>query len=153
MAYTCPKCGWKHKPSQEKYYSSKGLKKPTCEDCNPSLKQKLDRMLKVSIVNSFSNTYMGYGPLASIPYIPVVLLIPSGLTYFLQGSLANIISFLFFLVGWVGNSYVASKVGDKLSDRLLRGEPVRLIIFGYYAPLLLIVIGVGIAYFIRKSLA
>lgn len=150
MAYTCPKCGWKHKPSQEKYYSSKRLKKPRCEDCNPSLKQKLDRMLKVSIVNSFSNTYMGYGPLASIPYIPVVLLIPSVLIYFFQGSLANIISFLCFLVVWVGNSYVASKVGDKLRARIFRGESVCLIIFGYYTPLLLIVIGVGIAYFIPK---
>ncbi|MBF4326619.1 hypothetical protein EAY16_14670, partial [Vibrio anguillarum] len=114
MAYTCPKCGWKHKPSQEKYYRSKGLVKPICEDCNPSLKQKLNRMLRVSIVNLFSNTYMGYGPFASIPYIPVVLLIPAGLMYFSQGGVANVMSVLCFLIGWVANSYVATKVGDKL---------------------------------------
>ncbi|ASW82851.1 hypothetical protein EAY27_20670 [Vibrio anguillarum] len=146
MAYTCPKCGWKHKPSQEKYYRSKGLVKPICEDCNPSLKQKLNRMLRVSIVNLFSNTYMGYGPFASIPYIPVVLLIPAGLMYFSQGGVANVMSVLCFLIGWVANSYVATKVGDKLRVRLFRGKSVCLIIFGYYTPLLLIVIGVGIVY-------
>lgn len=150
MAYTCPKCGWKHKPSQERYYRAKGLEKPICEDCNPSLKQKLASIRKVSIVNAFSNTYMGYGPLASIPYTPVILLIPAGLTYFFQGGVANILSFLCFLLGWVGNYYVATKVGDKLRIRLFRGEPVCLIILGYYTPLLLIVIGVVIAFLTIK---
>lgn len=150
MAYTCPKCGWKHKPSQEKYCSSKGLGKTICEDCNPSLKQKLNSILRVSIVNSFSNTYMGYGPLASIPYVPVVLLIPTGLMYFFQGGMANVMSVLCFLIGWVSNSYVATKVGDKLRARLFRGKSVCLIVFGYYTPLFLIVIGVGIAHLVME---
>lgn len=153
MAYTCPKCGWKHKPSQEKYYSSKGLERPKCKDCNPSLKQNLNRMLRISLINSFSNTYMGYGPLASIPYIPVLMLIPAGVMHFFQGSIASVISILCFLIGWVSNSYVATKVSDQLSARLHRGKPVCFIIFGYYAPLLFIAIGAGIAYHMMGLLA
>ncbi len=94
---------------------------------------------------------MGYGPLASIPYTPVVLLIPAVLMFFFQSGVANILSILCFLVGWVGNSYMATKVGDKVKARLFRGESVSLIVFGYYTPLFLIIIGVGIAYLVMEQ--
>lgn len=142
MAYTCPKCGWKHKPSQEKYYKTRGWKQPTCEDCNPSRAHKLKNLQKRFIINSFSTTYIGYGPLASVPYIPLVMLLPISVLYFSQGVMANILSFVVFLVGFLVNANVAVKVGDKLHRKLIRGEPVYLTLLGYYSPFFIFVIAV-----------
>jgi len=141
MAFTCPKCGWKHKASQEKYAQSRGLSQPVCEDCNPSLKQKISAMRKAFIISAFSDSYMGYGPLASIPYVPLVLLFSAAMAYVTQGAMAVFLSIFCLLAGYVSNSCIATKVGDSIRYRLLRGQPICFIILGYYAPLILIMIG------------
>ena len=141
MAYTCPKCGWKHKPSQDNYYRVKGLAKPICEDCNPSTRQRVSALIKAMVIGAFSNTYMGFGPLASIAYLPVVMLLPAPVFFVFQESAANLLGLLLFLAAWLVNTNIATRVGDSIRHRLLRGRPIVGLVLAYYAPLGLLLVG------------
>ncbi|QYJ84038.1 hypothetical protein [Shewanella aegiceratis] len=140
MAWTCPQCGWKDKPSQHKYYASKGLARPCCEVCNPSFKQRLPGLRRDLIIGAFSNTYMGYGPLASLPYIPLVMLLPVTILFWVHGTAAIVLSLLLFITGWLSNTYIATKVGELIRHRLQRGRSIYGLVLGYYAPLLLVLV-------------
>ncbi|QYK14551.1 hypothetical protein K0I63_08750 [Shewanella rhizosphaerae] len=140
MAWTCHQCGWKDKSSQHKYYASKGLARPSCEVCNPSFKQRLPGLWRDLIIGSFSNTYMGYGPLASLPYIPLVMLLPVTVLFWVHGTAAIVLSLLLFIAGWLSNAYIATKVGELIRQRLQRGRSIYGLVLGYYAPLLLVLV-------------
>ena len=141
MAYTCAKCGWKHKVSQRKYYQSRGLTRPICEDCNPSMSQKVKRAHKAFLVDAFSTFYMGYGPLASIPYVPIIMLLSVLVAYVSSQKIQLLTSFVFFLVGYVANLHIATEVGDKIRRRLIEGRSVRTILVVYYSPLAAFICG------------
>ncbi|MXR67093.1 hypothetical protein GNT65_00105 [Shewanella sp. JBTF-M18] len=138
MAWTCPQCGWKDKPSHHKYYASKGLTRPSCEACNPSFKQRLPGLRRDLIIGAFSNSYMGYGPLASLPYIPLVMLLPVTVLFWVHGTVASVLSLLLFIAGWFANTYIATRVGESIRHRLLGGSSIFALVIGYYAPLLLV---------------
>lgn len=140
MAYTCPKCGWKHKPSQEKYYQSRGLTQPSCIDCNPTLSQKARKVFFSGLHGSFSNTYMGRGPIASIFYLPVLMLLSVSVAFISPKKLEIIFSFLFFVGSYVATGVITQRVGDIIGKRIIAGKPVSKIVLAYYCPLILIAI-------------
>ena len=135
MAYTCSKCGWKHKPSHERYYQSRGLSQPNCVECNPSSSQQMRKRYVAFVVGSFSNTYMGYVPLASIPYIPVIMLLSVVAAIISPQKLSVPLSFLCFIAGYIAIGYSARKAGKRISLRLAQGQSVVKIVLGYYVPL------------------
>lgn len=149
MAYTCPKCGWKHKPSQEKYYQSRGLPKPTCIDCNPSFSQKVKKRYVAFVIGSFTNTYIGYGPLASIPYFPVLFLLSIGVAFASSQALSIVLSFIFFITGYIGCAIITQYVGEKIGQRLARDQPIFKLVIAYYLPLFVIVLGAAIFWWVK----
>lgn len=140
MAYTCPKCGWKHKPSQEKYYQSRGLTKPTCIDCNPSRSQRARKMFLSGLHASFSNTYTGGGPIASILYLPVLMVLSALVAFISPKKLEIIFCILFFIGSYVATGAITQRVGDIIGKRIVEGKSVSKIVLAYYCPLILITI-------------
>ncbi len=83
---------------------------------------------------------MGYGPLASLPYIPLVMLLPVTVLFWVHGTMAIMFSLLLFITGWLSNAYIATKVGELIRQRLQRGSSIYGLVLGYYAPLFLMLV-------------
>lgn len=140
MGYACAKCGWKDKPSHERYYRSRGLSQPNCIDCNPSAAQKRQKRYVDFVVGLFSKTYLGYVPLASIPYLPLVMLLTVAIALIVPAKLNIILSLLAWIGGYITVGYSAVNAGKRIKIRLDKGQSVAKVIFGYYFPLIVVVI-------------
>ncbi len=140
MALTCTKCGWKDKQSQYKYYKSRGLNQPVCVDCNPSLNHRLTKL----VVSAFTYRRFG-GPPASLLYLPVAFMLAVFTPIFIfEGIIANIAIYILLVIALIANSEIALKVGNRMVCRLIRSQPIYPLVLGYYAPLLLLVLGVAL---------
>ena len=140
MAYTCPECGHKDKPSQDKYYKKTNTIRPNCRLCNPTFKQKTRKRWNHFLVSAFSSMPMGYTPLASLPYIPVVILLAVAAMFIAPNDVAYFVGFICIILSYLCNVRIAQKVADVLRYRLLRGLRIRWIIVIYYTPLFALIL-------------
>ncbi len=137
MTYKCFTCGWSDKPSHKKYYQKKGLCRPVCNVCNPPLPQKIRNRVYRFISWSFS-----YGPrvapLATFPYLPLVLIVTALSIDFAPKNLADLIGIIVFLTSYICIGLASMKVGDLISAKIIRGESFAKLVLLFYLPLIVI---------------
>ncbi|WP_214516299.1 hypothetical protein, partial [Aliivibrio fischeri] len=144
VSHKCSECGWSDKPSHKRYYTKRGLCRPICSLCNPSLEQKIKTKLK-SLPNRFMYLFFnGYGarpPVASIPYVVVLFFL---LMYFVPKKVItflgeDVVLLIVWIISFVLLSYGSMRFSKLLKNRMDNKEKYSWLVLIFYLPLIIII--------------
>lgn len=144
VSYKCSECGWSDKPSHKKYSAKRGLSRPICSLCNPSLEQKVKSKFKNlphRLMYTFFYGYRARPPVASIPYVVVLFfllmyLIPKKvITFFGE----DVVLLIVWLISFVLLSYGSMSFAKLLKTRMDNKVPYFWLVLIFYLPLIIII--------------
>ncbi|WP_218060163.1 hypothetical protein, partial [Aliivibrio sp. 1S128] len=144
VSHKCSECGWSDKPSHKKYYTKRGLCRPICSLCNPSLEQKVKSKFKNLPHRLVYTFFYGYGarpPVASIPYVVALFfllmyLVPKKVITFLG---EDVVLLIVWLISFVLLSYGSMRFSKLLKNRMDNKEKYSWLVLIFYMPLIIII--------------